>query len=286
MFETIDLQNLANFGYREGHHFKFQNSAERKSLKLRNEVGPTCQSKQPLKPITPGYRSRARDTASRSLCLHATVVRAAPRRPPQAPPEHGPPPQTIGHCSELTASHPMPPLPPTSASTRTGTSSHGAAPPTRPRAPYCPGEPHRLQSPPPLRLLTAQRHGAPPSVKPPHATVAADKRLHADRHLRPRSRPTDPSSSTVPPRRTSPATPAPISAAPTAPHRSTPWSASLGETPTSPTPKSVMPPRGESPHHLPHRPRASGSPDVAGGVGSRDGQGKLPCSLVWATSPS
>jgi hypothetical protein len=51
-------------------------------------------------------------------------------------------------------------------------------------------------------------------------------------------------------------------------------------------PKSVMAPRGESPRHLPHRPRASGSPDLAGGTGNRHGQGQLPYSSVWATSPS
>jgi hypothetical protein len=41
----------------------------------------------------------------------ATTGRAAPRRPPRAPPDLGPPPQTIGRRSEPTASHPAPPLP-------------------------------------------------------------------------------------------------------------------------------------------------------------------------------
>jgi hypothetical protein len=85
----------------------------------------------------------------------------------------------------------------------------------------------------------------------------------------------------------------PPSAAPLACHRQappadrlSPWSATLGETPTSPTPKSVPPPHGESPCHLPHRPRASSSSDLASGASSRHGQGQLPCSSVWATSSS
>jgi hypothetical protein len=48
MLQTISMQNAEYFEYREGHHFEFQSLGEWKSLKLRNEAGPTCQSQQPL----------------------------------------------------------------------------------------------------------------------------------------------------------------------------------------------------------------------------------------------
>jgi hypothetical protein len=60
-----------------------------------------------------------------------------------------------------------PSLPPRSTSMRAGTSGHGTAPSTHPRAPYRPGEhrrPLRLQSPPPLRLLTDEPHRPMPAT--------------------------------------------------------------------------------------------------------------------------
>jgi hypothetical protein len=65
-----------NFGYQEGHHFKFQNSDEWKSLKLWNEAGPTCQSQQLIKPLAPGYRSPA----------HARVIAVGHMLEARAPP--------------------------------------------------------------------------------------------------------------------------------------------------------------------------------------------------------
>jgi hypothetical protein len=125
-----------------------------KILEIGIEMGPACQSHEPLKPLAPGYWSRARDTASRSwrphvscalssrcsslrsphdsplsrtharscrraphlafLCRHtaascastpANAGRATPRRLPRAPPELGPPPQTVGRRSETTISN-------------------------------------------------------------------------------------------------------------------------------------------------------------------------------------
>jgi hypothetical protein len=109
---------------------------------------------------TPPRCSAARLHAShrRSGCAKATSLSTI---------ELGPPPRTVGRCSKPTASHPAPSLPSRSASTWTGTSGHGTAPPTHPRAPYHPGEPRRplwLQYPPPLRLLTDEPHQPMPAV--------------------------------------------------------------------------------------------------------------------------
>jgi hypothetical protein len=76
MFQDTDLQNLTNFGHRECHHFEFQSSGEWKSLKYRNEAGPTCQSQQPIKPLAPGYRSPAHARAT--AAGHAPKARAPP----------------------------------------------------------------------------------------------------------------------------------------------------------------------------------------------------------------
>jgi hypothetical protein len=63
MFQSVTLQNLANFGHMEGHHFEFQSSGDWKSLKLRNGAGAHLSVSDTVQPAAPAARLRARDTA-------------------------------------------------------------------------------------------------------------------------------------------------------------------------------------------------------------------------------
>jgi hypothetical protein len=148
MLQTISMQSLVNLLHREGHHFEFQSSGEWKSLKYRNEVGPTCHSQQPIKTLAPGYGSPARaraiaashpSEARASSATRSTPALTAPTCPCRPYPllpmgcHRGQPlfrlparPPQLSSASSL---------PPRSTSTQTGTSGHGIASPTPPRAP-------------------------------------------------------------------------------------------------------------------------------------------------------
>jgi hypothetical protein len=85
-----------------------------------------------------------------------------------------------------------PPLPPRSASMRAGTSGHGTAPSTHPRAPYRPGEhrrPLRHQSPPPLRLLTDEPHRPMPATMEKPVRSVSSPRFRSNRSAAPPSCP-------------------------------------------------------------------------------------------------
>jgi hypothetical protein len=120
-------------------------------MKYRNEAGPTCQSQQPIKTLAPDYRSPVRACAT--AAGHTPEARAPPatRSTPALP---AGPPATRAlavpiHCcpwvvieanpyfaSSLPARPPqLSSAPPRSASTQTGTSSHGTVSPTPSRAP-------------------------------------------------------------------------------------------------------------------------------------------------------
>jgi hypothetical protein len=107
----------------------------------RNQVSPFAPRSHPapLFCLAPPLRccSRAMSRIAAPATGAATLMRRAESSlsvpSPQARAPHR------GASSKIHA----PSLPPRSASTRTGTSGHETAPPTRPRAPYRPGEPRR-----------------------------------------------------------------------------------------------------------------------------------------------
>jgi hypothetical protein len=151
-------------------------------LKYRNEAGPTCQSQQPIKTLATGYRSPIR----------ARVIAAGHVPEARAPPAIGSTPALTAptclavpiHCcpwavieaypcfaSSLPAHPPqlssMPPLPPRSASTQIGTSGHGIASLSPPRAPPWPGAPRRPCKIRPRPLLWPLTGEPPPPTVPP-----------------------------------------------------------------------------------------------------------------------
>jgi hypothetical protein len=301
MLQTISMQNLENFWHWEGHRFKFQSLGEWKSLKLWNEVRPTCQSQQPLnrshqvtgrarvtqhldhRAYTPhrvdnaaatGRRGRRRPHVSYSLssccsslrsshnsplsrtparscrgalhlalpCRHTaaprattptTASRAAPRRPPQAPPNLGLLPELLATARSRSQATPR-------------CHCHREAPPHRP---------------------------APPATEPPH-------RCHREHHLC--------SGLLSEPRashhhhRTTLSTPFPFGRPLTTmehvPRRVSPLSTAQNQTPE---PSACISAISPTPSH-------SRSPESAGATIARAPAARAPLPLFspWATSPA
>jgi hypothetical protein len=93
VFRTIPMENLVNFGHREGHCLKFQNLEDEKSLKNQKSDKPACQQpttdqgcvSRPAHAVTPRWLGhhpppRVGDVNRSPPQLHA--------QPMQSPPPH------------------------------------------------------------------------------------------------------------------------------------------------------------------------------------------------------